>query len=64
MSREQKLTIANLIRSNIGISKSHRSKLWMIASGAELYKRNNPNYYMTKERQNGSQTYRNINDKK
>jgi hypothetical protein len=45
----EKLKLANLIRDNQGCPPNIRKDLWMLSSGAEKSKLNNPGYYSSEE---------------
>ena len=58
ISKQNKIDIANLIRNNKGLPRSLRTKLWVLASGAESSKRSNQNYYILKEKSARSPTFK------
>jgi len=46
MSDEEKSRMSFLIRKNGSLPTKYRRKLWILASGSERTKRNNPGYYI------------------
>lgn len=49
LTENEKRRMAWLIRRNGTLPSHLRKKLWMLASGAERSKRNNPGYYIESE---------------
>ena len=45
MTEEEKSKMAKYIRKNGGFPSEHRSLLWLLASGAERSRKNNPGYF-------------------